>query len=349
MSIITIIIFLCYNNKKIETYIYNKKEEKNQNNQDINKIIIKTEIKKADAQSNEGSNKGKKVKSYKRRLISSPISNLNFHNNKINKTKKKKKRKRKNKKKVIFKSNLPSSQRQLPEVNLKENEIEEKIYNDYEMNSFSFSDAIKNDQRTYCQYYLSLLRTKHILIFTFYQNNDYNSQIIKIYLFFLTYYINYVISVMFYSDNTMHKIYIDKGAFDFTYQLPQMIYSLLISSILNTILKIFGLYEENIFEIKKYNKEIYVKEKIKTVIKKKVIIFFVITYIFLFLSWIYLGCFCAVYRNTKIHLLLDVTSSFGLSFITPFFISLLPGIFRITALKNKRPYMFKFSKLLQLL
>ena len=37
---------------------------------------------------------------------------------------------------------------------------------------------------------------------------------------------------MFYSDNAMHKIYIDKGAFDFTYQLPQMIYSLLISSIL---------------------------------------------------------------------------------------------------------------------
>ena len=152
MSIITIVIFLCYNNKKIETYIYNKQEEKKQNNQDINKIIIKTEIKKADAQSNEGSNKGKKVKSNKRRLISSPISNLNFQNNKFNKSKESKKRKRKNKKKVIFKSNLPSSQRQLPEVNLKENEIEEKIYNDYEMNSFSFSDAIKNDQRTYCQY-----------------------------------------------------------------------------------------------------------------------------------------------------------------------------------------------------
>ena len=218
------------------------------------------------------------------------------------------------------------------------------------MNSFSFSDAIKNGQRTYCQYYLSLLRTKHILIFTFYQNNDYNSQIIKIYLFLLTYYINYVISVMFYSDNTMHKIYIDKGAFDFTYQLPQMIYSLLISSILNTILKIFGLYEENIFEIKKYNKEIYVKEKIKTVIKKKIIIFFVITYIFLFLSWIYLGCFCSFYRNTQIHLLLDVTSSFGLSFITPLFKYLIPGIFRIHSLKDikaNKSLLYSFSKLLQ--
>ena len=99
MSIITIIIFLCYNNKKIETYIYNKKEEKKQNNQDINKIIIKTEIKRTDAQSNEGSNKGKKVKSNKRRLINSPISNLNFQNNKFNKSKESKKIKRKNKKK----------------------------------------------------------------------------------------------------------------------------------------------------------------------------------------------------------------------------------------------------------
>ena len=73
---------------------------------------------------------------------------------------------------------------------------------------------------------------------------------IKIYLFFYTYSINLVISSIFYTDNTMHKIYVDNGSFDFEYQLPQMVYSFIISSILLTILQTFGLYENNIMKIK---------------------------------------------------------------------------------------------------
>ena len=87
-------------------------------------------------------------------------------------------------------------------------------------------------------------------------------------------------------------------------------------------------------------------------IKIKIFLFFIITYIFIFFFWFYLGCFCAVYKNTQIHLLLDVTSSFTLSFIAPVFIYLLPGLFRIPALRNKkgkRDLLFKISKILQLL
>ena len=41
---------------------------------------------------------------------------------------------------------------------------------------------------------------------------------------------------MFYSDDTMHKINKDKGTFDITYQQPIMVYSMLISTILNTLI-----------------------------------------------------------------------------------------------------------------
>ena len=98
--------------------------------------------------------------------------------------------------------------------------IKNNNYTDSEMNSLNYDEAKKLDKRNYCQYYMSLLRTNHILIFSFCQNKDYNSKIIKIYIFFLTFTINYLISAMFYSDDTMHKIYEDKGNFDFTYQLP---------------------------------------------------------------------------------------------------------------------------------
>ena len=155
---------------------------------------------------------------------------------------------------------------------------------------------------------------------------------------------------MFYSDSTMHKIYIDDGSFDFTYQLPQMFYSFIISTILQSFLNIFSLCENDILEFKN-NKNYDAKEKQKLLfkIKCKILFFFIITNILLFFFWIYLGCFCAVYKNTQIHLLLDVSSSFGISFITPFFLCLLPGIFRIPSLRKKvkRPYMFKFSQILQ--
>ena len=223
-------------------------------------------------------------------------------------------------------------------------------YNDYEMNHLNYERAKNIDHRTYCQYYLSLLRIKYILFFSFFLHKDYNSQMIKIYLFFLTFDINYLISAMFYSESIIHKIYIDNGSFDFTYQLPQMIYSFIISTFLKNIINVLGLYEPNIVIIKnsKNLKETIQKELFN--IKCKIFLFFIFTYLIIFFSWFYLGCFCAVYKNTQIHLLKQVSSSFLISLITPFFIYLLPGIFRIKSLRDrtKRPLLFKFSKLLQI-
>ena len=68
--------------------------------------------------------------------------------------------------------------------------------------------------------------------------------------------------------------------------------------------------------------------------------------------WYYVGCFCAIYRNTQIHLIKDSVMSFGLSFIYPFFIYLIPGICRIPSLrdkKNKKESIYKLSKILQAL
>ena len=60
--------------------------------------------------------------------------------------------------------------------------------------------------------------------------------------------------------------------------------------------------------------------------------------------------FCVIYRNTQIHLLKDTLLSFGISLIFPFFIYLVPGFLRIYSLsdnKNKREYLYNFSKLFQ--
>ena len=51
--------------------------------------------------------------------------------------------------------------------------------NDEELNNGSYEFAIKYDSRNYFQFYFSLLLTKHSLISTFFNENDYNIKIIK--------------------------------------------------------------------------------------------------------------------------------------------------------------------------
>ena len=45
-------------------------------------------------------------------------------------------------------------------------------YNDYEINTLDYKSALLIDKRSYCEYYLSLIRVKHLIIFSFYTNND---------------------------------------------------------------------------------------------------------------------------------------------------------------------------------
>ena len=96
-------------------------------------------------------------------------------------------------------------------------------YNDKELNDLEYKQALKFDNRTYFDYYFSLLKTKH-MIFIVINKNDYNSQMIKIYLCFFNFGLCYIVNALFFSDETMHQIYQDGGDFNFIYQLPQNIF-----------------------------------------------------------------------------------------------------------------------------
>ena len=145
-------------------------------------------------------------------------------------------------------------------------------YNDYELNNLTYKKALKIDKRTYFQYYLSLLRMKHMLIFTFYTYTDYNSKFIKIILFLFSFSLSFTINALFFDDKTLHKIYEDKGEFNFIYQIPNILYSTIITSLINIIIKYLSLTENKILEIKKENN--FVKDKIFTNLKKLYFFFF---------------------------------------------------------------------------
>ena len=226
-------------------------------------------------------------------------------------------------------------------------------FNDEELNNLEYVLALRYDKRNYCEYYYSLLKTKHVLLFTFFNNTDYNLKIIKIDLFIFNFALSYVINGLFFNDDTMHKIYKNKGDFDIFGQLPQIIYSFIISSLFSFLLEMLALTEGSILELKQIKEKIGFNQKIidlVKIIKIKFIIYFIISSVFILFFWYYLSMFCAIYTNTQIHLLKDTLLSFVLSFIEPFGIYLIPGLFRIPSLAkkyNNRNTMYKFSLILQ--
>ena len=223
-------------------------------------------------------------------------------------------------------------------------------HNDSELNVLDFKQAVKYDKRNYFQYYLSLLKTKHMIVKVF-TKDDYNSRMIKIFLIFFNFALCFAVNALFFSDETMHKIMQDGGDFNFVYQLPQIIYSAIISFIFENILNFLALSEENILSIKHEKVIKNIKRKSEDVLRAlqtKFLGFFILSFIFLLGFWYYVACFCAVYTNTQYHLIKDTLISFGTSQLTPIGLNLLPGLIRIPALKNRREVLYLFSKILQL-
>ena len=191
--------------------------------------------------------------------------------------------------------------------NIKQNESKEinKMinYNNDEINELSYELALTYDKRTYCQYYGNLLKSKHSLIFAFCNNEDYNSKIIKIDLFFIEFSLNYVINALFFDDETMHKIYIDKGSFDLETQIPLTIYSYLISIVLDTPLAFLALSNDSIINFKQNkitSKSRKIGKKLSFCLKTKFVLYFILSFIFLLFFWYYISLFGIIYKKPNI-------------------------------------------------
>ena len=106
-------------------------------------------------------------------------------------------------------------------------------YNDYELNSFDYRNAIFYDKRSFGEYYLSLIKSKNPIIFSFCPRKDYNSIIIRSCIFNLSFSIYYAINFAFFTDEIMHHIYEESGKYDILFFLPKILISFFASNLTN--------------------------------------------------------------------------------------------------------------------
>ena len=227
-------------------------------------------------------------------------------------------------------------------------------FNDSELNSMEYKKALIYDKRSFSQYYFSLLKMYHLVFFSFYYHkDDYNPQIIKIFLFFFFFSIHLTTNALFFDDSTMHKIYIDKGKYNLIYQLPYIFYSSLISNLISSLILYLSLSEKDIRKLKNERKNQNLDYKINRtlkIIKIKFILFFIFSFVILFIFACYTICFCDVYNNTQIHLIKDSVISFILSLIYPFATYLIPSVLRFIALRDKgtnKSFIYFLSQLME--
>ena len=294
-------------------------------------------------------------KKYKINFIKNNNNKKTNSENKLkqdNKNKGKINKKKKNLSSLLNNRNNRNNRNLSTALNFKKTQV--KItYNDYECNSFDYRRAVLNDKRSCCDYYLSLLKRKNPLIFSFCPIKDYNSMIIKMDIFSISFSIYYAINFAFFDDSIMHKIYEVGGKYDVVFFIPKIVISFLASYYITVIIKLIFLSERNILHIRSqlsYSQADLVASHEKKNLVIKHTIFFIGGLAFLGFFWMLLSSFGAVYPNTQIFILKNTLISFAMSLCYPFFINIFPCFFRMCSLNSKEnENMYKFSQFLQAL
>ena len=266
----------------------------------------------------------------------------------------KNKKKRKSRKSFMPKSDtndkLFDSKKDINELSnknvltIKDKNINKKL-DTLDLNNLIYEKALELDKRTFGQIYSSKLAKKHLILYTFFSCQDYNLIYIKIARFSFLICTSMALNVLFFFDSSMHKIYLDFGKYKIISQIPQMLYSSIVSLIIEILigfLSFTDIYIYQIRQLKKYKLEEI--NKIIKAIKAKLIIFFIVTFIFFVFYWYLISAFCGVYNNTQIIYIKDFISSFCLGLIYPFVIQLCLAFLRIFSLREKtklRSILFK--------
>ena len=220
----------------------------------------------------------------------------------------------------------------------------------FELNNLDYSDALKFDKRKFFSIYWSILQREHSIIFTFFIRNDHNLTYVKYERFIFFICTDMALNVFFFSDETMHKMFLDYGKYNFVQQIPQIIYSTIVSQLIQIFVCFLSLTDKHFYQIKNLKIKTRIQIlRIERCIQMKIYFFFMFTGFMFFFYWYIITCFCAVYENTQIAFIKDSFLSFGLGLLYPFVLYLFPSGLRIVSLnflKGKLSFIYKLSDLI---
>jgi len=227
-------------------------------------------------------------------------------------------------------------------------------YDHEELNELPYDKALKKDTRNFCQYYIFILRAGHVVLNVFCRRDDYNLFSVKLGLLFMLFPINLTFNIFFFTSNKMKETYINKIEDVGTY-LKNLLHSFLssiFSSVILILLKFLCLTHSSIRKLKKLKTKEEAEKKSKWIIrciKIRICVYYILSYVFLLVFGYYVACFCAVFKNTQIDLIMSMFTSWGLSLLYPFMIYFATSLTRIIGIGCKCKFIFKINQILQMI
>ena len=212
-------------------------------------------------------------------------------------------------------------------------------YTDNELNNLSYFDAILLDKRSFFRIYLSLIKTKQILLFSLSCKNDFNPRTMKISFMFSIFAIFLTVNTLFVNDSTFHNLFVSNGNIPIFSDISKIIFSALISATIKNILLIISFPEKDILKIRKsgiqeISKRNPTVHKSLTMVVIRCYIFFFVNFIILCFIWVYITSFFIIFQNTQMYVIKNTLISFGVSLVAPFILYIIPAFFRKLAVKG---------------
>ena len=223
-----------------------------------------------------------------------------------------------------------------------------------DVDELDYDDALKKDDRKFCEYLGEKIRTRQIILNTFCLVEQLKPRPIKIMLFILQIDLYLFVNGLFFNEEYISKIFhLEKDTFYEKFQrfIGNFFYTAIVGVIVSYIIECFFIEEKKIKGILKREKEniLVLKYEITQVIKSienRYLYFIMISFIITIFTWLHISCFNYVYPHTKkewiifsliIIILMQILSILG---------CLLESIIRFLSFKCKNEKLFRLSLLL---
>ena len=108
---------------------------------------------------------------------------------------------------------------------------------------------------------------EHVALLTFFAWNDYNLFYIKFDKFLISFCTDTTINGLFFVHESMHKKYTEGEDFTFIQKIPQLLFTIIISDVLEVILCFLSMTDVHVYEIKALLKDKNIEEKKKEYFK----------------------------------------------------------------------------------
>ena len=237
------------------------------------------------------------------------------------------------------------------------------LNSNYVLNNYNYKEAIIYEKRTFWRILFIYLIAKENILNLIFFNPPLELKPLRICIFIFTYACDLGLNSLFYLSDNISDKYHYTGVNKLLFTLINNLTISLVSTIVSFMLLIFfqklshssnkikNLFQEQ-DNLLKSNKKYKVKEKTKKEIKKdinkifkclkiKIIIFLIVELLFMLFFLYYVTLFCHVYESKQISWILDSVSSYAMSLITTFIISLTCSILYKIAIIYKIKILYK--------